>query len=1016
MKKLLLLLFILPFFAQAQWVNGTFQFNSTSKQGRYIQGTELDTLIFMNGAPTNGYVPVYNSTSKKTIWTNPTSFGFTNPMTSLGDMIIGLASGVPARIGLGTAGQLLQVNGGQTAPQWFSPNFILPADTSVFARKTWLHQDRGILFNQVNGDIKADTTTLQAVENSFPGLYFTGKTITFFGTSITLGFRLNPSTRLTDRYSAQLCKYLGAIEHNIGAGGSCLKARPTGGISMFMLLDSIPVYDALTQAMLSFEYGVNDAAASTDSTTVQDFSTQYDSVMNYAIHTKGWPANHILLMQPSYVTPEGYITDHIEDPICTDARYIAFANAVRNTAFKWGTLYVNLYQKMIDNGGAALIDTDGLHPILTGHTYMANAMSQYLAGPDGYYLRLSGGEVSGTTKFDADVQFDAPNSDVLWVGSAIYMEQGTRTGIRTGTDHSYNIDFNNLGGGIINGFKLSNTGDGFFKSSLKTQSVFLTNITDGANTDSTIVKKSDNKLYKIAPLSTMLGSYLPLSAGSGNALTGTLYLGAPNKILNGVSAGTDYQYLALNNTGSSFDLGIESSTGGSIISGSAGYSVVMSQIANAPLYLATSNIIHYTMAGNGNNTWTGSGTFAGSLTAPSLATLNSTFTSTITGQATANRVWKLQNISGTVGDSARIETKAPLASPVFTGTVTTPKLTSASGLRVLSPSGSTSNIAFNTNDYVQGTTGTDLFLSFGAASGNTYTALNSYTQGEAAFGDLHLQDGGGKVIIGTLSASSLLGADASKGIVSITALPPGTTATTQSANDNSTKVATTAYADVGLALKANLASPTFTGTVTIPSGSALATPTTLVGTNITGTIAGLTAVGLTNTGSGNNETITLVNKSNATNSGLNLGFYNSTVPNETGKISVVRTNRGTSGNTGDEDFILALATGGTLTERFRVTDQAYVVLPLAGKINITEGTNGSAGQTTLVAGTKAITITGITTSTRAFVSLVSQGGVSTGVYAYVGVCTANTLTISADNVTGALINTDTSVVNYWVEN
>ncbi len=42
-------------------------------------------------------------------------------------------------------------------------------------------------------------------------------------------------------------------------------------------------------------------------------------------------------------------------------------------------------------------------------------------------------------------------------------------------------------------------------------------------------------------------------------------------------------------------------------------------------------------------------------------------------------------------------------------------------------------------------------------------------------------------------------------------------------------------------LKAPLASPTFTGTVTIPSGSALGTPTTLVGTNITGTASGLTA-------------------------------------------------------------------------------------------------------------------------------------------------------------------------------
>jgi hypothetical protein len=47
------------------------------------------------------------------------------------------------------------------------------------------------------------------------------------------------------------------------------------------------------------------------------------------------------------------------------------------------------------------------------------------------------------------------------------------------------------------------------------------------------------------------------------------------------------------------------------------------------------------------------------------------------------------------------------------------------------------------------------------------------------------------------------------------------------------------------ALKAPIASPTFTGTVTIPNGSSLGTPTTLVATNATGTASGLTAGNVT---------------------------------------------------------------------------------------------------------------------------------------------------------------------------
>ncbi len=50
-------------------------------------------------------------------------------------------------------------------------------------------------------------------------------------------------------------------------------------------------------------------------------------------------------------------------------------------------------------------------------------------------------------------------------------------------------------------------------------------------------------------------------------------------------------------------------------------------------------------------------------------------------------------------------------------------------------------------------------------------------------------------------------------------LPAGTTASTQSAADSTTKLATTAFVTTADNLKANLASPTFTGTVTVPNGS-----------------------------------------------------------------------------------------------------------------------------------------------------------------------------------------------------
>lgn len=64
------------------------------------------------------------------------------------------------------------------------------------------------------------------------------------------------------------------------------------------------------------------------------------------------------------------------------------------------------------------------------------------------------------------------------------------------------------------------------------------------------------------------------------------------------------------------------------------------------------------------------------------------------------------------------------------------------------------------------------------------------------------------------------------------ALPNGTTATTQAAADNSTKLATTAYADTGLALKLSLTGGVLTGAIGLPITST-STSITLDGTHYT---------------------------------------------------------------------------------------------------------------------------------------------------------------------------------------
>ena len=72
----------------------------------------------------------------------------------------------------------------------------------------------------------------------------------------------------------------------------------------------------------------------------------------------------------------------------------------------------------------------------------------------------------------------------------------------------------------------------------------------------------------------------------------------------------------------------------------------------------------------------------------------------------------------------------------------------------------------------------------------------------------------------------------------------------------------------------------------------------------------------------------------------------------------------------------------------------------------------ATGTATLVSGTKAITISGLTSGNMAFVQLTTPGGTLGA--AYKAVCTTNTLTITAVTVAGVTVTTDTSTLNYFI--
>lgn len=109
--------------------------------------------------------------SSWTTWADLSGSGMTNPMTTAGDVIYGGASGTPTRLAVGTAGQVLTVNAGATAPEWAAAasgglTLALNEDGSSFANftgtaGTWA--STGSIIQQTN---TAATTSQRARYNT----------------------------------------------------------------------------------------------------------------------------------------------------------------------------------------------------------------------------------------------------------------------------------------------------------------------------------------------------------------------------------------------------------------------------------------------------------------------------------------------------------------------------------------------------------------------------------------------------------------------------------------------------------------------------------------------------------------------------------------------------------------------------------------------------------------------------------------------------------------------------------
>jgi len=174
-------------------------------------------------------------------------------------------------------------------------------------------------------------------------------------------------------------------------------------------------------------------------------------------------------------------------------------------------------------------------------------------------------------------------------------------------------------------------------------------------------------------------------------------------------------------------------------------------------------------------------TFTGTVVLPSTTSI---------GDVSSTELSYLNNVTSAI--QTQIDAKSPLDSPTFTGTPAAPLAVTGTN---------TTQIA--TTSFVQ--------QELSVLTSGAPAALNTLDELAAALGD----DSNYAATITT--ALGLKAPLASPTFTGTPTLPTGTIATTQTAGNSTTAVATTAFVTTADNLKANLAGPTFTGTVTIPT-------------------------------------------------------------------------------------------------------------------------------------------------------------------------------------------------------
>lgn len=210
------------------------------------------------------------------------------------------------------------------------------------------------------------------------GIVFAGKTAVFIGDSFVFGVA---ATDDAHRWTSLFCAGKGATEDNRGVNGLFMQQNSScGGAASPIDETTIPAYSAGTHSALFIAIGINDVGLNKAAFTPAGFKSDYQNVLEYAISTRGWPAELIILVNVYHPVSWSVYTSISGCSISVaadDTRGEDYNEKIAELSAENETLLVDIWTAMLGLN-SSYYAIDGLHCVNTGHAVIANYLLSVL--------------------------------------------------------------------------------------------------------------------------------------------------------------------------------------------------------------------------------------------------------------------------------------------------------------------------------------------------------------------------------------------------------------------------------------------------------------------------------------------------------------------------------------------------------------------------------------------------------------------------------------------------------------